>query len=383
MRLFISAGEPSGDLHGASLIHCLRERVPNLDVVGFGGDRMAAAGCRLIYPLCDHHAVVGVGQALRSISSFARILGMARESFRAERPDALVMIDYPGFHWWLAGAARQEGIPVSYFVPPQIWAWAPWRAKKMRRLCDQVLCSLPFEEPWLQQRGIPARYIGHPYFDELAGQHLDIGFLNEQRARPGTVVALLPGSRSYELQRNVPVLNRAAELVHERRPDVRFLVACLKPQQAEYVRATIGATHLPIEIHHGRTPEIIELAHSCMAVSGSVSLELLYRGKPAAIVYRIHWAMRLVGFAVLRAKYITLVNLLADKLLFPEYVTVRCVAHQLAGHVLHWLQEPEAYKQLCAELAALKQAVAEPGACGRAATAILELVRGQEVRRAA
>jgi lipid-A-disaccharide synthase len=382
MRLFISAGEPSGDLHGASLIRCLRERMSNLDVVGFGGDRMAEAGCRLVYPLCDH-AVIGIGQVLRSVPSFARILGMARESFRAQRPDALVMIDYPGFHWWLAGAARKEGIPVSYFVPPQIWAWATWRAKKMRRLCDQVLCSLPFEEAWLQKRGIPARYIGHPYFDELASQRLDSGFLNEQRAAPGTVIALLPGSRSYELQRNLPVLKRAAELIYERRPDVRFLVACLKPQHASFVRAGIGTTHLPIEIHHGRTPEIIELAHSCLAVSGSVSLELLYRGKPAAIVYRIHWFMRLIGLAVLRTKYITLVNLLADKLLFPEYVTIGSVAHQLAGHALHWLQEPGAYRELRAELAALKQAVAEGGACERAATAILELVRGKGVRLAA
>jgi lipid-A-disaccharide synthase len=382
MRLFISAGEPSGDLHGASLIRHLRESTPNLDVAGFGGDRMEDAGCRLVYPLCNH-AVVGIGQALRSVPSFARILGMARDHFRAHRPDALVMIDYPGFHWWLAGAARKEGIPVSYFVPPQIWAWATWRSGKMRRLCDQVLCSLPFEESWLRQRDIPARYIGHPYFDDLAGQRLDTRFLTEQRVRPGTVVALLPGSRSYELYRNVPTLKRAAELIHERRPDVRFLVACLKGQHADHVGNVMGSTHLPIEIHHGRTPEIIELAHSCLAVSGSVSLELLYRGKPAAIVYRIHPIIRLIGHLVLRTKYITLVNLLADKLLFPEYVSVRCVAHQLAGHVLHWLAEPEAYKELCAQLAELKLTVAIPGACERAADAILELVRGRHVRLAA
>jgi lipid-A-disaccharide synthase len=382
MRLFLSAGEPSGDLHGTSLIRSLRERVADLDVTGFGGDRMADAGCRLVYPLCNH-AVVGIGQALRSVPTFARILGMARESFRADRPDALVMIDYPGFHWWLARAAREEGVPVSYFVPPQIWAWGTWRAEKMRRLCDQVLCTLPFEEEWLRQRGIPARYIGHPYFDDLSGQRLDARFLTEQRIRPGIVVALLPGSRSYELQHNVPVLKRAAELIHERRPDVRFLVACLKAQHADYVRGVIGSTHLPLEIHQARTPEIIELAHSCVAVSGSVSLELLYRGKPTAIVYRVPWFMRLIGLALMRSKYITLVNLLADKLLFPEYVTTRCVAHQLAGHVLHWLHDQGAYRELCAELAELKQTAAVPGACERAASAILDLVRGRDVRMAA
>ncbi len=113
-------------------------------------------------------------------------------------------------------------------------------------------------------------------------------------------MAILPGSRSYELHRNIPVLKRAAGLIWERRPDVRFLVACLKPRHADFIRAAIGPTHLPIEIHHGRTPEIIHLAHSCMSVSGSVSLELLYRGKPSTIVYRIHWFTRLLSFAFLR-----------------------------------------------------------------------------------
>jgi lipid-A-disaccharide synthase len=382
MRLFISAGEPSGDLHGASLIHALRERVPNLEVVGFGGERMGEAGCRLVYPLCDY-AVVGIGPVLASVPTFARIIGLARRSFQTQPPDALVMIDYPGFHWWLAGCARKHGIPVSYFVPPQLWAWGGWRAGKMRRLCDQVLCSLPFEEPWFRQRGIPARYIGHPYFDELGGQRLDATFLAAQRAPRGTFIGILPGSRNSELRRNLPVLQRAARLIHERRPDVRFLVACLKRTHAERVRAFFGATYLPIDVHHGRTPEIIHLSHSCLSVSGSISLELLYRGKPAAIVYRIHPFMRLVGLALLRCKYITLVNLLADRLLFPEYVTSGCVASQLAGHILHWLQEPDAYQYLCAELAALKQRVAEPGACSRAAAAILDLVRRRETRQAA
>jgi lipid-A-disaccharide synthase len=382
MRLFISAGEPSGDLHGASLIRALREREPNLEVVGFGGERMAEAGCRLVYPLCDY-AVVGIGAVLASIPTFARVLGMARDSFQAQPPDAVVTIDYPGFHWWLAGCARKHGIPVSYFVPPQLWAWGGWRAGKMRRLCNQVLCALPFEEPWFRQRGIPARYIGHPYFDELGEQRLDATFLAAQRALRGTIIGILPGSRNSELKHNLPVLKRAAGLIHERRPDVRFLVACLKSAHAARVRAFFGQTHLPVEVHHGRTPEIIHLSHSCLSVSGSVSLELLYRGKPAAIVYCVHPLSRLVGMALMRCKYITLVNLLADRLLFPEHVTCGCVASQLAGHILHWLSEPDAYQHLCAELAALKQKVAEPGACSRAAAAILDLAHGRQARRAA
>jgi lipid-A-disaccharide synthase len=382
MRLFISAGEPSGDLHGASLIRALRERAPDIDVSGFGGDRMAEAGCRLVYPLCDL-AVVGLGPVLASVPTFARILALAKESFRARRPDALVLIDYPGFHWWLADAARKLGVPVSYFVPPQIWAWGTWRAGKMRRLCDQVLCSLPFEQPWFARRGIPARYIGHPYFDELRQQRLDEDFLREQSGRPGPVVAILPGSRGSELRYNLPSLIRAADLIHTRRPDVRFLVACLKEKHAEHVRSRIGPTHLPLSVHHGKTPEIIHLAHSCLSVSGSVSLELLFHGKPATILYRHNRFMVALGHLLKCCKYITLVNLLADRVLYPEYFSASCLAEKLAGHVLDWLQDRDAYEGLCGELAALRERVAQPGACARAAAAVLELARGRDTRRAA
>src|SRR5262245_25042629 len=122
MRLFLSAGEPSGDLHGANLIRRLRERYPDVEVIGFGGDKMAAAGAKLIYPLWDF-AVMGLGAAIMAVPKLKRILDLAKEVFAREKPDALVMIDYPGFHWWLARAARKQGMPVSYFVPPQIWAW--------------------------------------------------------------------------------------------------------------------------------------------------------------------------------------------------------------------------------------------------------------------
>lgn len=382
MRLFLSAGEPSGDMHGANLLHSLRDRVPALDAVGFGGERMAAAGCRVVYPLCDL-AVMGLGAVVQTLPTFWKILALARETFRKEPPDAVVMIDYPGFHWWLARAAKAEGIPVCYFVPPQVWAWGGWRVRKMRRLCDQVLSSLPFEHDWFEKRGVASTYIGHPYFDELARQRLDGGFLAAQRRQPGTVVGILPGSRRHEVKYNVPSLLKAAEMIHAKRPDVRFLVACFKPEHVEWVKAELGDRRLPIEIYTNRTPEIIQLSHSCMSVSGSVSLELLYRGKPAAILYRLFWTTRLLGKLLLRIKYITLVNLLADRLLYPEYVSTGCMAEPLAKDVLRWLQDRSAYEEVCGQLAALRGRVGMPGACDRAADAIAELVRGRHERRAA
>jgi lipid-A-disaccharide synthase len=374
MRLFVSAGEPSGDLHGANLIHALRQREPSLDIRGFGGERMSAAGCRLVYPLCEM-ALIGLFRVIANVRKFRRILKLAERDFREHRPDALVLIDYPGFHWWLARRARAQGIPVLYFVPPQLWGWLSYRVHKMRRLVDRVLCTLPFEEEWYRQRNVSAEYIGHPYFDELREQRLDEAFLAAQRSRPGVIIGLLPGSRNQELYYNLSSLLRAATLIHARRSDARFLVACFREPHRRQVEEQLRGLGLPIEAHTGRTPEIIQLAHSCLAVSGSVSLELLYRGKPSAILYRHHWVSIALAHLLKNSRFITLVNLLADKELFPEYFGTSCPAEMLANHVLRWMNDRAAYDALCSELAALRERVAVPGACERAAEAVLAMVR--------
>ena len=150
MHVFISAGEPSGDLHGANLIRELKKLDPTIRLSGFGGDRMAAAGCQLLYPL-SKHSVMWLLHVVKQIFTFLDLLKKAQQFFRDERPDVVVVIDYPGFHWKLAQRAKAEGIPVIYFVPPQIWAWARWRVKKMRRLITHVLSALPFEHEWLTE----------------------------------------------------------------------------------------------------------------------------------------------------------------------------------------------------------------------------------------
>src|SRR4051812_19302578 len=193
MRIFICAGEPSGDLHGANLVHTLRQLRPDVECVGFGGERMEAAGCRLLYPLC-RLAVMWFLRVLANAHVFLDLLSRADRYFKRHRPDAVILIDYPGFNWWLARRAHFHGIPVFYFVPPQLWAWAGWRVRKMRRFVDHVLCSLPFEKEWYAARGVHGHYVGHPYFDELPLQHLDEEFIARQQERPETIIGLLPGS---------------------------------------------------------------------------------------------------------------------------------------------------------------------------------------------
>src|SRR2546421_11148937 len=186
MHLFISAGQPSGDLHGANLVRALRRLRSSVQCTGFGGENLEAAGCKLLYPLARLSAMF-ILPVIASAHNFVKLILQADRYFRLSKPDAVVLIDYPGFNWWIARRARAQGIPVFYFVPPQLWAWAGWRVKKMRRLVDHVLCALPFEEPWYRERDVPAEYVGHPFFDDLSTQRLDPAFLEAQRRQGETV----------------------------------------------------------------------------------------------------------------------------------------------------------------------------------------------------
>jgi lipid-A-disaccharide synthase len=381
MHVFISAGEPSGDLHGANLIRELKRLDPTVRLSGFGGDRMAAAGCQLLYPLCKH-SVMWFLQVVKQIFTFLRLLNQAQVFFRREQPDVVVVIDYPGFHWKLAERAKAEGIPVVYFVPPQIWAWAQWRVRKMKRLITHVLSALPFEHGWLVDRGVPSTYIGHPYFDELAAQRLDNAFLAARGAKPGRIVGILPGSRNQEVTRNIPELLRTARLVHAASPDTRFLVAAFNEPQAEMARAEAARWRIPAEVHVGRTPEIIELAECCVAVSGSVSLEIMYRRKPAVIVYRLRRIDLKVGRKFMKVPFITLVNLLAKEEVYPEFLTDRDPSKDVASEVLRFLNDPKRAEEVRRKLDALCAEVAKPGACAAAARFVHNLPTRSGARRA-
>jgi lipid-A-disaccharide synthase len=382
MLIFISTGEPSGDRHGASIIHALRSRRSDARFVGFGGPEMTRAGAVLLYPLVDL-AVMWFLRVLLNIGTFLRLLIQADRFFRDERPDAVILIDYPGFNWWVARRARARGIPVFYYVPPQLWAWAGWRVEKVRRFVDQVLCSLPFEPAWYRDRGVDgAVYVGHPFFDELAERRVDDTFVAEQRHHAGPLVAILPGSRTQELTRNLPVQLRAAAKLVRTRPEVRFAIACLHERHAELVRKIIGDLAFELnglgmdpsafEIHAGRTAELIRVATVAWSVSGSVSLELMMEALPTVVVYTVKRFDLWVARHFIKAKYITLVNLLADEELMPEYLTWSDVSDSLAGWADRWLGDPSSRARASAGLSSLARRVALPGSADRAADHVLD-----------
>ncbi len=389
MKIFFSVGEPSGDLHGANLIHRLRARMSDCQFVGYGGPRMAAAGCELHEDLTKL-AVMWFARVLLNLHRFWNLVSQADRYFRHHRPDAVVLIDYPGFNWWIARRAKAHGIPVFYYGVPQLWAWAGWRVKKMRRYVDHVLCKLPFEEDWYRQRGCNATYIGHPYFDELRGVRSDAAFLADQAQRGGPLVAILPGSRTQELQSNLHWFLKAADLVRRRVPNVRFAIAAFRPAHAALARQQVDQTDLPIEIHVGRTGELIQAADCTMAVSGSVSLELLYHTTPSVILYWISRPAFFVQRFFRKVRYITLVNLLVTEdlyprhvatydpndpadacVLMPEYLTWEDKSAQVAEHVVEWLTAPAARSRRVAQLAELREQIGNGGASRQAADYIV------------
>jgi lipid-A-disaccharide synthase len=401
MKIFFSVGEPSGDLHGANLIHELRRRRPDCEFVGYGGPRMAAAGCALHEDLTKL-AVMWILHALLNIHKFWNLVCRADRYFRHHKPDAVVLIDYPGFNWWIARRAKVHGIPVFYYGAPQLWAWAGWRIRKMRRFVDHVLCKLPFEESWYRDRGCNATFVGHPYFDQLRAEKLDGAFIERLKPGSGPLVAILPGSRTQEVKSNFAYFLKAAKRVHERVPNARFAVASFKPSQAEMARAASASCGLPLEIYVGRTAEIIEAADCAMACSGSVSLELLYHTKPTVILYQVSRFAFFVQKFLRKVRYITLVNLLTTSDLFPkrvatynpadpvdahvlmpEYLTCEDKSEQVAGHVVEWLTDSAARTGRILQLAGLKERVGHGGASRRGADYIvnvLESRRGPSLR---
>jgi lipid-A-disaccharide synthase len=402
MRVFVSAGEPSGDHHAALLVRELVARRPDVECVGLGGPCLEAEGCTLVADM-TRLAVMWFLRVLLSIHRFVDLARRAERSFLDARPDVCVLVDFPGFHWWLAWRAKRHGIPVVFYCPPQVWAWAQWRIGKMRRLIDHVLSALPFEHEWFTAQGLRSTLVGHPFFDEL---DLDAAGAPAGDARR-PLVLLLPGSRTQEIEGNLASILRAAAGVHDRVPAARFAIGAVHDRHAARIREVLAAMQaglggLQVTVESGRTRHLINAAAAAIAVSGSVSLELLAARVPTVIVYQVSRVAYLVQSWFRHARFITLVNLLAcrepigpprpvfwppvgvppaeSEAIYPEYLAVEDPASRAADHVVEWLTVPSARQTLVERLDTVAAAVARPGSAARAAAAVLAIATGQDPR---
>jgi lipid-A-disaccharide synthase len=386
-RIFFSVGEPSGDHHAAHLMRALRRRRPDLVFSGFGGPEMRRAGCTLDYELTNL-AVMGIFHVLPLLWKFFKLVGMAGRMFREDRPDAVVLVDFPGFNWWIARKAKAAGIPVFYYLPPQLWAWASWRVRRMRKYVDHILCGLPFEPQWYAERGLDAEYVGHPFFDEIAEARLDESFCRTWNETQKRIVGILPGSRGHEIEANFPLQIEVMQAIAAKHRNVQFLIACYKESQRARCAALLEeqGNQLPVELCLGRTSEIIEIAACCVMVSGSVSLEMLARVKPAVVLYRVSvWTYAAFRLLV-HVRSITLPNLIARQRLLPEWCIVfrpRRDARAMTAVIDEWLRNPHALAQTTRQLKRLRDETVTVGATGRTADAILSHLTPQRISKAA
>lgn len=371
MHIFFSVGEPSADEHAAGLMKLYRERDPAVRFSGFGGVEMQAAGFECLFQLTDL-AVMGIGQALPLIAQFRMLVKRAEEFFRRQRPDAVVLVDFPGFNWWIAKAAKRSGIPVYYYCPPQLWAWAPWRIRKVKRYVDCILSVLQFEADWYRKHDVDVEYVGHPFFDDVAQNPIsaeEIALLQ----KPGKfTLGLLPGSRRHEVTLNFPVMLNIIDELYEKHPDLHCPVACYKQWHLEKCGELLDqhGGHLPIELRVDRTSAIIEASDCCLMVSGSVSLEMLARKTPAVVMYRGSRMTYFLAHALLTIDYFSLPNLMVDRPLMPEYpfVRERCgMVRRMTRTLDSWLTDKSLIEATRQEMSELADQVVEVGGLARAA----------------
>jgi len=321
-RLFFSAGEPSGDLHASNLMRAIEQISPSSKFRGLGGSRMIQAGMELDFDLTSL-AVMGFAEVLPKLRQFFRVADLAEQSFARGEVDGVILIDFPGFNWHIAKRAKKYNLPVFYYLPPQLWAWGGWRVRKMRRYVDHVLCNLPFETPWFQARKVNATFVGHPFFDSVAQQPLDLRFVEKWRDNKSMQVAVLPGSRDHEVHNIWPLQLEVIRKLAAKHPRAQFLVAAVRDSHALWCRSQLKGSDakLPIHFFAGKTSEIIELSDCSLMKSGSVSLELMARGKPAVVMYHLSQTTFAMAKLLVKCKHMSLPNLMTDKLVLPEFLS--------------------------------------------------------------
>lgn len=371
MNIFFSVGEPSGDQHAAHLMQELQKRRSDLRFSGFGGPQMEQAGLDSLFRLTDL-AVMGFFKVIPLLFRFYRIVKQAERYFDEHRPDAVILVDFPGFNWWIARKAKARAIPVFYFLPPQLWAWGPWRVERVRKFVDHVITALPFERDWYQERGIKVDYVGHPFFDEIDDYVADERFISLWKNRRSQTVAVLPGSRSQEVGRCWPVMIQILKRLHARFPDATFLVACYRDSHRRRCvqQLLVEAPSLPVQFFVGKTSEVIEVADCALMVSGSVSLELMARKTPAVVLYRVSRATGILGDLFLKCPFISLPNLIAGREVMPEFLSVGSPAKVITGitDVLgRWMGSPDERQAAVDDLVQVGEGFVEPGAIQKCA----------------
>ncbi len=368
----IIAGETSGDLHGGMLVRELRKLDPGLEIYGIGGESMQAAGMELVYHIREF-SFMGFVEVLAHLPFIRSVFKRLEELLVSRQPDLLVLIDYPGFNLRFAKIARKAGIEVVYYISPQVWAWGKRRVRLIRRLVKKMLVILPFEEKFYQRLKVPAKYVGNPLRDtvkpslgkeEFCRQH----GLNFNEA----LVGILPGSRRQEVEKILPAMLQACQLLHNEDQNIQFGLGLAPHIDRQYIKEQLDRCNINVALVENQAYDLMAHSRLVLVASGTATLETGLAGTPMIIIYRTNPLSFIIGKSLVKLPFIGLVNLVAGKKVVPEFLQweARPGAIFLMAKML--LEDGPPRQAVINELARIPQLLGEPGAARRAAEEILE-----------
>ena len=371
-RVLISCGETSGDLYAGALVRSLRELCPDIDVSGLGGSEFEAAGGRLVSDFRGL-AVTGFTELVAKIPQLRAVKRRLVESAVDSRPDALVLIDYFGFNVRLARDIKALGVPVVYYVSPQIWAWRSGRIKAIREITDRMLVIFPFEEAIYQQAGVPVEFVGHPLIDMATPRADRRDFLSRLHLDPAApTIALLPGSRTSELRRILPDLVAAGQRVRRAVPGAQF-VAARAPHLDDRLFEPLRALPRAVTVQ-GETNAVLASADVALTASGTATVQAALHDTPMVVVYRVSDLEYRLARRFVKVDTFAMVNLLAGERVVPELIQGDFTSEAVAAEAVTILTDPAAARLMRDRLDAVRRKLGGPGASRRAAAAILKVM---------
>ncbi|MFQ5989825.1 MAG: lipid-A-disaccharide synthase [Candidatus Methylomirabilales bacterium] len=379
-KIFIVAGEASGDLHGADLTRALITLDPEVTLMGMGGEQMREAGVHLLID-AGKLAAVGLTEVFSRLAALGRAYRKLRRALVVQRPDLLLLIDFPDFNFWLARASRRMGIPILYYISPQVWAWRQGRVRTLKRLVEKVVVIFPFEEVLYREAGVPVAFVGHPMLDRLR----DVPNREEARRQLGCgeldlIVGLLPGSREGEITHHLPVLKEAVARIAQAKPEVRYLLAVANSLPPRLVETLLEGSNSLIRPLSGQTYQIMRAADLLITASGTATLEAGLLGTPMIIVYRVSRVTWWAGKLLVDVPSIGMVNLVAGRRVVPELIQNDFTPERVARITLELLHSPEALGAIRQELNEVRGRLGEEGASLRAAREVLKTLQETEDR---
>jgi len=382
-NLFIIAGENSGDLHGSNLVRQLLELDPELRIHGFGGEQMKQAGVNLLANIVDRLAIIGFTGILRNAQRIFRLYRKACAFFDEHRPDAVILIDYPGFNFKIMKAARKRGIPVIYYIMPQVWAWHRSRIYTLKEMTERLLVVFPFEKDLCESVGIKqVRYVGHPLLDvmNLTMTRREVferfGFDPDKR-----LIGLLPGSRKSEIDRLLPTMLSAAERIQRALPDVQFCIPRASTIKSELIEYYISAADVPVKVVDAFRYNVRSAMDFALVKSGTSTLETAILDCPMVIIYKVSYLGWMIGKSVVKVPFIGLVNIIAGEMVVPELLQDEATPMNIADRAVEILSDPARMESIRFAMRAVKDKLGGPGASRRAAEEVLSAIKNSGIEK--